>query len=68
MGKPDIKLAQLDEAQIAAIGELEEELGTWIVALEPVVRLADLADHQLERLQAKEKELGVVLLAYATDK
>jgi hypothetical protein len=67
MGKPQVKIAQLDESRLKQVRDLEKELGLWVVALEPAVRLADLSGEQLQRLQAKEKELDVVLLAYETD-
>lgn len=64
MGKPQVQIAQLDEARLNKVYALEKELGVWVVALEPEVQLAKLSGEQLEKLQAKEKELGVVLLAY----
>lgn len=59
-----MKIAQLDEARLARLRALEDELGTCIVALEREFHLADLSEEQLKRLQAVEQELGVVLLAY----
>jgi hypothetical protein len=59
-----MKIAELDKARLAKVRALEEELGTYVVALEPQLPLANLTDEQLERLQAAEAELGVVLLAY----
>ncbi len=64
MGKPQVKVAQLDEARMEQVQALEKELGVWLVALEPEVQPASLSDEQVKKLQAKEKELGVVLVAY----
>jgi hypothetical protein len=62
-----MKVAELDPARLEKVQELEEELGVYVVALEPKFALADLAPEQLARLEAAEKELGVVLLAYESD-
>jgi len=65
MTAPRMKVADLEPARLAKVRGLEEELGTYVVALEPEFRLAALAAKQLARLEATEQELGVVLLAYA---
>lgn len=59
-----MKIASLDEDGIKRIQQMEESLGTLILALEPHYPLAELTDDQVKRLQELEKELGVVLLAY----
>jgi hypothetical protein len=59
-----LKPAQLDRDRMQKLQNLERELGTWIVAVEPQAQVADLAGDQLRRLQDAEQELGVVLLAY----
>ena len=59
-----MKIAELDQVRLDKVRALEQELGTYVVALEPAVPLAKLTDEQLKRLQAVEAELGVVLLAY----
>ncbi len=59
-----MKLANLDEASLARIQKMEEQMGTLILALEPHHPLAKLDDPQLKRLRELEQELGVVLLAY----
>lgn len=64
MVAPRMKVAELDSARLAKVQKLEQELGTYIVALEPEFQLAELTPDQLERLETAEKELGVVLLAY----
>ncbi len=66
MDKPQMKVAQLDQARLEKVHALEKELGVWVVALEPEVQLADLSMEQMKKVQVKEKELGVVLLAYKT--
>ena len=67
MTAPRMEMARLDEARLAKLRALEEEMGLCLVALEPAYRLADLSDEQLAGLRAAEKELGVVLLAYKRD-
>ncbi|UCE00380.1 MAG: hypothetical protein JSV42_06550 [Chloroflexota bacterium] len=64
MPKRRMKIANLDEASIKRIQQMEESMGTLIVALEPYLPLAELSGEQVSKLQALEKELGVVLVAY----
>ena len=64
MAAARMKLANLDEASLARIQRMEEQLDTLILALEPYHPLAKLEDAQIKRLQELEQELGVVLLAY----
>ena len=59
-----MKIANLDEEGVQRIRQMEESLGTLILALEPHHPLAELNDDQVQKLQELEKELGVVLLAY----
>jgi hypothetical protein len=59
-----MKIASLDESELKKIRQMEESMGTLILALEPHIPLADLTDEQIEMLGALEKELGVVLIAY----
>ena len=64
MSESRMRVAELDEDRLAKLRELENELGTWVVALEEGFRLADLTEEQLAKLWGVEQELGVVLLAY----
>ena len=64
MTKRRMKIANLDEASIKRIRQMEESMGTLIVALEPHIPPAELSEEQMEKLQALEQELGVVLIAY----
>lgn len=59
-----MKIASLDESELKKIRQMEESMGTLILALEPHIPLADLTDEQVQMLGALEKELGVVLIAY----
>lgn len=59
-----MKVADLDENRLARVRAMEGEIGTYIVALEPVSPFAELEETQLRRLQDLERELGLVLLAY----
>ena len=64
MPKRRMKIANLDEAGIKKIRQMEESFGTLIVALEPHIPLAELSDEQVQKLQSVEQDLGVVLIAY----
>ena len=64
MAKRRMKIADLDEASIERIRQMEESMGTLIIALEPHFPLAELTEEQVRKLQDVEKELGVVLIAY----
>jgi hypothetical protein len=64
MSAPRMKIANLDEAGLRKVRELEEQMQSMILVLEPHHPLADLTPEQVERLRALEKELGVLLLAY----
>jgi len=64
MTKRRMKIADLDEASIERIRQMEEAMGTLIVALEPHFPLAELTEEQVRKLQSIEKEMGVVLIAY----
>ena len=59
-----MKIATLDEASLKKLHQMEEAMGTVILALEPYHPLAELSDEQVQRLETLEKELGVVLIAY----
>ncbi len=62
-----MKLAELNQSQLQKLQAFEEELGAYVVALEPQYALADLSADQVHKLQRLERELGVVLLAYEKD-
>ena len=64
MTKQRMKIASLDEEGIKRIRQMEEAMGSLIVALEPHYPLAELEEEQVGKLQELEKELGVVLIAY----
>lgn len=59
-----MKIANLDEASLQKVRDLEEQMESVILVLEPHRPLADLTPEQVERLHSLEKELGVLLLAY----
>ena len=59
-----MKIADLHDADLKKVQQLEEQMGTLIIALEPQIPLAELSEAQLERLNSLENELGVVLIAY----
>ncbi len=64
MSKRRMKIANLDEAGLKRVQQMEESMGTLIIALEPHIPLAELTEEQVETLNALEGELGVVLIAY----
>lgn len=66
MSNYELRFARLDRPKIARLRQLEETLGSWVVALEPPnpSPLAELTAEQVAELQTAEKELGVMLLAY----
>jgi hypothetical protein len=59
-----MKIAALDEAGIHKLQQMEQSLGTLILALEPHYPMAELSEDQIKKLQALEEELGVILIAY----
>jgi hypothetical protein len=59
-----MKFAELAKERLEKVRALEDEIGTYVIALEPAYRIADLSEEKLKKLQALEKELGVTLLAY----
>lgn len=62
-----MEVADLDAQHLDKLHKLEEELGAYVVALQPRYPLADLPPEKVGRLQQAEKDLGVVLLAYNKD-
>jgi hypothetical protein len=62
------RIAQLDDAQLAQVQTLEEQLGGWIVALNQFPRLAQISDDKLKQIQAIEEQLGVILLAFESSR
>ncbi len=66
MSKQRMKIANLDEASLDRIRQMEESMGTLIVALEPHIPLAELSEEQVDKLRSLEQELDVVLIAYSS--
>ena len=67
MNLSDLKFAQLNDMQLAKLKQLEKDLGTVVIAVEPKVEMATLSHEQLNQLQAAEQELGKILLAVQSD-
>ena len=59
----EVKFAELDEKALGRLHELEEEIGSCLVAVAPDWRPAKLGKKQLKRLRKAEKEMGVLLVA-----
>ena len=64
METPQIRFARLDKEKMAKLREVEEALGTYVLAFEPIIKIADLTEEQLKLLQEAEEEMGVILVAY----
>jgi maleate cis-trans isomerase len=60
-------IARLEEPQKQAIEQLEQELGTPVMAVEQSCHWTGLNQEQLSRLQQAEKQLGITLLAYESE-
>lgn len=61
---PQVRFARLDKEKISKLQALEKELGTYVLAFEPVMKIANLPPEKLKMLQDAEEELGVILIAY----
>jgi len=59
-----MRIANLDEKSLKRVQQMEDQMGTLIIALEPHIPLAELSDDQVKMLNSLEEELGVVLVAY----
>jgi aryl-alcohol dehydrogenase-like predicted oxidoreductase len=64
MRRRRMMIANLEAAEIKRIQQMEESMGSLIVALEPHYPLAELNEEQVSQLRKLEEELGVVLIAY----
>jgi len=64
MAPQQLRVAELNEARLARIRDLESRLGSIVIAYESQPTYADLSPEQLAALQELEHELGVVLVAY----
>lgn len=67
MRRGRMQVAELNQEEVARLQAFEEEMGVYMVALEPQYPLANLSDDQVARLQQMERDLGVVLLAYKNE-
>jgi hypothetical protein len=59
-----LKIADLDEGDVARIKQLEESLGTHIMAFRPGLKIAGVTEAQLQEIKAVEDKLDVILLVY----
>jgi hypothetical protein len=67
MNFSQIRYARLDREKMAKIRDLEEKLGGWLVAVEPIAKLADLSEADVQTIKTAEEELGIILLAYQSE-
>ena len=63
MSNPHTSPAQLSKEALDALQNLENELGTVLVAYQQP-KYAQLSDEQLKRLQSLEECLGTTVIAY----
>jgi len=59
-----MRIANLSEDDLKKVQQLEESMGSLILALEPQIPLAELTDEQVAMVSALEEEIGVILIAY----
>ncbi|KAA1020510.1 hypothetical protein FVA95_21070 [Pseudonocardia sp. EV170527-09] len=64
MTAPTLRPADLDEAALARLRQLEDRIGGPLVAYRPESPYATLSAEELEEVRRTEAELGVQLLAY----
>jgi hypothetical protein len=60
----EYQIAALNEDQFNQLQTIEEELGLYVLALEPGLEFAKLNEDQLNKVKQAEKELGVTLVVY----
>lgn len=59
-----LKIAQLNEEQVAQIQGLERRLGKHVMAFEAGLQIAALSEEQLAKVNQLEQQLGVTLLVF----
>ncbi len=59
-----LRVATLDEKEVAMIRTLEAATGKHIMAFEPGLQIADLNEEQLQQVRSVEETLGVTLLVF----
>ncbi len=64
MANETVTLASLDDQKVAEIRQLEQKIGTCVVAYDRRGCLANLSPDQIQALKSAEQKLGVILLAY----
>ncbi len=64
MNQTRLRPAHLDQDSLGRLRQLEQEIGSVIIAYQPESPYAALSVEQVARLKELEQELGLVLLAY----
>ena len=59
-----LKIAKLSADEVKKVRNLEESLGTQIMAYQSGLQIADLTDEQLQAVKVIEEQLGVILLVF----
>jgi hypothetical protein len=60
-----MRFARLDRQKLTKLREVEAELGSWLVVLEPEMETVELPDEQAQLLKQIEADFGITLLACA---
>jgi hypothetical protein len=60
-----MRFARLDRQKLTKLREVEAELDSWLVVLEPEMETVELPDEQAQLLKQIEANLGVTLMACA---
>ncbi len=59
-----LKIAKLSADDVKKVRNLEESLGTQIMAYQSGLQVADLTEEQLHAVKVVEEQLGVILLVF----
>lgn len=60
----EVHIAKLEPAELERLRQLEDRLGSCLVAVDRPPEFADLSPQELAELKAAEQAFGRVLLAY----
>ena len=60
-----MRFARLDRQKLIKLREVEAELGSWLVVLEPEMEMVELPEEKAQLLKQIEAELGITLMAFA---
>lgn len=58
-----MRFARLDRQKLSKLREVEAELGSWLVVLEPEMETVELPEEQTQILKQIEADLGITFIA-----